>query len=247
MHPPDSSQPYPTLPRPPVMVRSASCALLAATPTIRSSTVPTVLRRSTSTCVDAQQGHWCLRGQAQGEQGPQAAQEQHRHPANAPPVALTTSPTSLVCPSRCDRAWACRSMAAFQSVSYITTVSAPCRLSPTPLAQMDSRNTKAPPAAGGGRSARGGPLPDQIGQQPGPSCGAAAGRRLAPPARLKRTGVVEATHEVAALGGAGAAVEAQGGEATPGQVVLHHVQGAGHGGKQQHLRCFVCQCFSRKW
>ncbi len=49
--------------------------------------------------------------------------------------------TSLVCPMRCARSIACRSICGFQSLSYNTTVSAVARLMPSPPARVERRNT----------------------------------------------------------------------------------------------------------
>ena len=64
-------------------------------------------------------------------------------------------------------------------------------------------------------------------------------RHAVPAVRAARaraaTRVVEPLHQLAALAGGGAAVQAQVAEAAPAEVVAHHIQGASHGTKQQYL------------
>ncbi len=55
--------------------------------------------------------------------------------------------TSLVCPIRWQRAWACTSFWGFQSLSYMMTVSAAVKLMPTPPARVEARKTKQPALA----------------------------------------------------------------------------------------------------
>ena len=56
-------------------------------------------------------------------------------------LSLRTS-TGRRCPIRCTRAWAWRSICGLKSVSYIMTVSADWRLSPTPPARVLSKKMK---------------------------------------------------------------------------------------------------------
>lgn len=59
--------------------------------------------------------------------------------SNPKPLTQPLTPRRLTQPLTC----ACRSICGFQSVSYMMTVSAACRLSPTPPARTDSRKTNA--------------------------------------------------------------------------------------------------------
>lgn len=61
--------------------------------------------------------------------------------AKASKASLQKS-TCLVWPNLWIRAWACKSIWGFQSLSYMMAVSAACRLSPTPPVLMLRRNTK---------------------------------------------------------------------------------------------------------
>mmetsp|Transcript_88276 Transcript_88276/g.189517 ORF Transcript_88276/g.189517 Transcript_88276/m.189517 type:complete len:250 (+) Transcript_88276:41-790(+) len=62
--------------------------------------------------------------------------------STAESVTRRITRTSLVWPTRCTRATACLSFCGFQSRSKRTTVSAACRLSPTPPARADSKKTE---------------------------------------------------------------------------------------------------------
>ena len=74
---------------------------------------------------------------AQGEERP------YRTVLNTVARLRCDTTTCFFCPRRWIRAWACRSICGFQSLSYIMAVSAACRLSPTPPVLVLSRNTNA--------------------------------------------------------------------------------------------------------
>lgn len=52
---------------------------------------------------------------------------------------------------------------------------------------------------------------------------------------MKLAWCIEALHQVAPVSTADSAIKAQVLEAPPVQVVLHHIQGPGHGAEQEHL------------
>ena len=56
------------------------------------------------------------------------------------------------------------------------------------------------------------------------------------PPSCPRTWFVEARHQVPPLCCRCGAIHAQAGEGPPGQVILHHIQGPGHGAEQEDLR-----------
>ena len=106
----------PPAPSPPLMDRSARAALSADTPTTRSSTVPAVTRRSTSTCDGRPGRSVALAGGAYSIKRCTCCSGGQRTACSAvQPLGSRGPPTSLVCPRRCARAWACLSSWGFQS------------------------------------------------------------------------------------------------------------------------------------